>query len=77
MKIECYGNNHRSKLCYHIDKHCEDKNEMLRESYFVLYELPNEHTMVGHLIKSITCKEKGIIYSITHIQGCVDHMDDF
>ena len=75
--MERNGNNHRFTLCSHSNNHSEDKNETIRASYFVQYKLPNEHTMVGHLIKSITSKDPIIISGITHIQGIVDQRNDF
>ena len=53
MKRELNGKNYRFTLRNHINKHREAYNEMMRASQFVEYELPNEHTRVGRLIKSI------------------------
>ena len=50
---------------------------MTRASQHVDYELPNEHTRVGRLIKSITSKDPAIVSAITHIQGSTEQRNDF
>jgi len=49
----------------------------LRASQFVDYEIPNEHTRVGRLIKSIVSRDPSIVSAITHIQGNLVQRDDF
>ena len=77
MKREWNGRNLRFSLRSHIAKHREAHNEMMRASQHVRYELPNEHTRVGRLIKSITSKDPSIVSAITHIQGTNSQRDDF
>ena len=77
MKREWNGRNQRFTLRAHIGKHREAHNEMMRASQHVDYELPNEHTRVGRLIKSITSKEPAIVSAITHIQGSTTQREDF
>lgn len=74
---EWNGRNQRFTLRAHIGKHREAHNEMMRASQHVDYELPNEHTRVGRLIKSITSKEPAIVSAITHIQGSTTQREDF
>ena len=50
---------------------------MVRASQFVDYELPNDHTRVGRLIKSITNRDPSIVSAITHIQGNQHQHNDF
>ena len=50
---------------------------MMRASQFVEYELPNDHTRVGSLMKSIIIREPGIVSAITHIQGSQLQRNDF
>ena len=52
-------------------------NEMVRASQFIAFEVPNEHTGVDRLIKSITCKEPVMISVITHIQDNNGQRNDF
>ena len=77
MKREWNGRNHRFSLRAHISRHREAHNEMTRAAQHVDYELPNDHTRVGRLIKSITSKEPAIVSAITHIQGSDTQRDDF
>ena len=77
MKREWNGKNYMFSLKNHISKHREAHNEMVRASQFIAYEVPNEHTRVGRLMKSITCKEPAIISAITHIQGNDAQRNDF
>ena len=77
MKREWNGRNMRFSLRAHVAKHREAHNEMMRASQHVEYELPNEHTRVGRLIKSITSKEPAIVSAITHIQGSQTQRNDF
>ena len=50
---------------------------MVRASQFISYEVPNEHTRVGRLIKSIQSKDPAIVSALTHIQGSTTQRDDF
>ena len=77
MKREWNGRNHRFSLRAHIAKHREANNEMVRAQQHVQYELPNDHTRVGRLLKSITSKDAAIISAITHIHGNAAQRDDF
>ena len=77
LKREWNGRNHRFSLRSHINKHREAHNEMMRASQHIEYALPNEHTRVGRLIKSITTKEPSIVSAITHIQGSNAQRNDF
>jgi ribosomal protein L29 len=77
MKREWNGKNHRFTLRAHIIKHREAHNEMRRSSDYVQYDVPNEHTRVGRLIKSITTKDPSILAAITHIQGSDVQRNDF
>ena len=77
MKREWNGKNYRFTLRNHVAKHREAHNEMMRASQFVDYELPNEHTRVGRLIKSIVNRDPSIVSAITHIQGNTNQRNDF
>ena len=77
MKREWNGKNHRFTLRAHVSRHREAHNEMARASQYVSYELPNDHTRVGRLLKSITTKEPAIVAAITHIQGTPAQRGDF
>ena len=77
MKREWNGRNQRFTLRAHIAKHREAHNDMMRATQHVEFELPNEHTRVGRLIKSITTKEPAIVSAITHIQGSPTQRDNF
>ena len=61
----------------HINKHHEAHNELQRASQFVSYRLPNGHTRVSCLIKSITSKDGAILSAITLIQGDNEKRDNF
>ena len=74
---EWNGKNVRFTLKMHINKHREAYNELVRASQFISYEVPNDHTRVSRLIKSITSKDGAILASITHIQGTAIMRDDF
>ena len=76
-KREWNGRNHRFNLKAHINKHREAYNDMVRASQHVQYSLPNEHTRVGRLLKSITSKEPTIVSAITHIHGTTNQRNDF
>ena len=76
-KREWNGRNHRFNLKLHINKHREAYNDMVRASQHVEYSLPNEHTRVGRLLKSITSKEPSIVSAITHIHGTTTQRNDF
>ena len=68
MKREWNGHNHSFNLWSHICKHLGTNNEMMRAYQHVQYELLNEHTRVGRLIKSILSNDPSFVYDITHIQ---------
>ena len=61
--------NHRFTLWYNINKHSEANNDIHRELDFLQYELTNENTKVGSLIKLIVSKYSIVVYEINHIQG--------
>ena len=77
MRREWNGKNYRFPLRVHIVKHREAFNEMVRAAQFIPYEVPNEHTRVGRLIKSIQSKDPAIVSALTHIQGNPQQRDDF
>ena len=77
LKREWNGKNQRFSLKSHINKHREAHNDMTRASQHVQYSLPNEHTRVGRLLKSLTTKDPVIVSAITHIQGSNTQRDDF
>ena len=69
MRREWNGKNIIFTLRSYVAKHREAHNEMLWASQFIEYEVPNEHTRVGQLIKSITSRDPSIVSTIIHIQG--------
>ena len=77
MRREWTGKNYWFSLKQHISKHHESFNEMVCASQFIAYEVPNDHTRVGRLIKSIQSKDPAIISALTHIQGNAAQRDDF
>jgi len=77
LKREWNGKNYRFTLKNHINKHRDAHNELSRAAEFVTYELPNEHTRVSRLIKSILSKETAIVSSIIGIQGDATKRSDF
>jgi len=77
LRREWNGRNYRFTLKSHIAKHRKAHNELTRASDFVKYELPNEHTRVSRLIKSLTSKDPAIVAAITHIQGDTVRRNDF
>ena len=77
LRNEWNGKNIRFTLKMHITKHREAHNELVRASQFVDYELPNGHTRVGRLIKSITSKDGAILAAITNIHGDRVKRNDF
>ena len=77
LRREWNGKNYRFTLKNHITKHREAHNELTRASQFVDYEIPNEHTRVSRLLKSLTTKDPAIISAITHIQGDQNQRNDF
>ena len=77
MRREWNGKNYRFPLRLHIAKHREAFNEMVRAAQFIPYEVPNEHTRVGRLIKSIQSKDPAIVSAMTHIQGNNQQRNDF
>jgi hypothetical protein len=64
MKREWNGKNPRFNLRSHINKTREAHNEMTRASQFIDYQVPNEHTSVGRLIKSITSRDPAIVLEV-------------
>ena len=77
MKREWNGRNHRFTLKSHISKHREAHNEMVRASDYINYEVPNEHTRVGRLMKSLTSRDANIVAAVTHIHGSTALRDNF
>ena len=67
----------RFTLKSHVNMHREAYNEMVCANQHVQYELPNEHTQVGRLLKSITSKDPMIVSAITHIEGHNNQRDNF
>ena len=74
---EWNGRNYRFTLKNHITKYREAHNELVRASQFVDYEVPNEHTRVSRLLKSLTTEGPSIISAMTHIQGDTNQRNDF
>lgn len=77
LRTEWNGKNVRFTLKMHINKHREAHNELERASQFVAYEVPNGHTRVSRLIKSITSKDGAILSALTLIQGDNTKRNDF
>ena len=77
MKREWNGKNPRFNLRAHISKTREAYNDMIRASQFISFQVPNEHTRVGRLIKSITSKDPAIVSAITHIHGNPQQRSNF
>ena len=77
LRTEWNGKNVRFTLKMHISKHRDAHNELVRASQFVAYEVPNDHTRVGRLLKSITSKDGAILSAITHIQGTTEMRENF
>ena len=77
LRNEWNGKNVRFTLKMHITKHREAHNELVRAAQFVQYELPNGHTRVSRLLKSITSKDGSILAATTHIQGTSTMREDF
>ena len=50
---------------------------MVWANQHVQYVLPNVHTWVGRLLKSITSKDPAIVSAITHIEGNPGQRDNF
>ena len=50
---------------------------MVRADNHVDYEVPNKHTRVGRLMKSITSKDPSIVAAITHIHGSTTLRNNF
>ena len=77
LRTEWNGKNVRFTLKMHVSKHRDAHNELVRASQFVAYEVPNDHTRVGRLLKSITSKDGAILAAITHIQFTRTMRDSF
>ena len=77
LRVEWNGKNIRFTLKMHVAKHRDAHNELVRASQFVQYEVPNGHTRVSRLLKSITSRDGAILAAITHIQGTPAMRDDF
>lgn len=77
LKNEWNGKNVCFTLKMHVNKHREAHNKLVRALQFVSYEVPNGHTQVSCLIKSITSKDGAMLASITHIQGTATMRGDF
>ena len=76
LRCEWNSRNQRFTLKIHVNKHHEAYNEMVQANQHVQYELPNEHTCVGRLLKSITSKDPAIVSAITHIEGNPNKWDN-
>ena len=77
MRREWNGKNPSFTLRSHINKTREAQNEMTRAAQFIDYQVPNEHTQVGRMIKSITFRDPAIVSAITHIQGSGEQRNSF
>ncbi len=77
MKREWNGKNYQFTLRNHIARYREAFNEMVRAAQFIPYEVPDEHTRVGRLLKGLQSKDPSIVSTITHIQGNPDQRDNF
>ena len=71
------GKNARFPLKLHITKHREAHNDMVRASQHVQYAIPNEHTRVNRLLKSITSSDPNIAAAKTTILNDAVKKDDF
>ena len=77
MRREWNGKNPRFTLRSHINKTREAQNDWTRAAQFIDYQVPNEHTQVGRMIKSITSRDPSIVSAITHIQGNQEQRNNF
>lgn len=77
MKREWDGKNARFTLKSHINKHREAHNDMVRAADHIAYEVPNEHTRVGRLLKSLTSTNGTVLAAITNIHGDTNRRGDF
>ena len=77
IKREWNGKNSRFTVRSHIKKHREAHNDMELAAEHISYEVPNGHTRVGRLLKSITSMDPKIVSSITHINGNSVERDNF
>ena len=77
LRHEWNRRNQRFTLKNHMNKHHEAYNKMVWANQHVQYELPNEHTQVGRLLKSITSKDPAIVSAIIHIEGNPSRRDNF
>ena len=77
LRREWNGRNYRFSLKAHIAKHRDAHNDMQKASQFITYQVPDDHTRVGRLIKSITSKDPSVMAAITHILGTPTLRDDF
>ena len=77
LRKEWNGKNARFNLKQHISKHRDAHNEMVRAAQFHEYEVPNEHTRVGRLLRSITTTESTVVSAKTLIQGDSEKRNSF
>ena len=77
LRREWNGRNYRFSLKAHIARHRDAHNDMEKASQFISYQVPDDHTRVGRLLKSITSKDPSVLAAITHILGTTSLRDDF
>ena len=77
LRKEWNGKNLRYSLKQHISNYRDAQNEMVRASQFHEYEVPNGHTRVGRLLRSITTTESSTVSAKTHIQGDPEKRNNF
>ena len=77
LRREWNGRNFRFSLKAHLARHRDAHNDMEKASQFIAYQIPDEHTRVGRLLKSITSKDPSVLAAITHILGTPNLRDDF
>ena len=77
LRREWNGKNARFSLKQHISKHRDAHNEMVRAAQFHEYEVPNEHTRVGRLMRSITTTEPATVSAKTLIHGDLEKRNSF
>ena len=75
------GKNARYPLKFHVQKHREAFNHMMRAAQYIEYVPPNESTRVRRLLKSITCSAlestKDVISNDTAKKGDFELMADY
>ena len=72
------GKNHRFTLRAHINHHRDSYNDMVRASEHIDYEVPNDHTRVSRLLKSIHAEHiASIAAAKTTIEATTEKRNDF